>query len=181
MGYSLQLIIYYLIIFCRDHIFMKSLELFKEQELGGKPFIHIEVPKDVLPTRTDYSGFINFLRRNLPDGSHLKQTFREFQDHDACRGFTRVIGSREYFETLRWIAEFGVDRGEAKPDAVWFDTLPTFLPFAVPKSTAEAGLFIISSSEGMVWSGDFETDGVGLRDGVTFKSLHLETIQIVVI
>lgn len=166
--------------------------LYKETLLGGKPFFHCVLllkklpiynygPYLGFPLNPDLSRAIDFITNKVPV-EELKIALKKPKGF-AFRGLIRTIGSKEYDETIHSIEEQGVDRGGPNREKTWFDDEPDF-PFqkAIPHDQQKVGLLIISKSEGMInmWGEDYPTEGVKLKEGHSFKDLHVGTIQIVV-
>lgn len=171
---------------------LQSHPLYKETLLGEKPFFHCVLPLTELPIHNygSYLGFpinldlsktIRFVSNNIPN-EELKLALEKPAEF-AFRGLVRVIGSKEYEATIRSIEEQGVDRGGPNREKTWFDDKPDF-PFkmAIPRHSQKVGLVIISKSKGManMRGENYLTEGVKLKEGYSFKDLHVGTIQIVV-
>lgn len=166
-------------------------DLYKETQLGGKPFLHCVLPlaelpihdhgsRMGLPMNPDFTRAVAFISDKISTGE-LRLAL-EKPTSFAFRGLTRVLGSKEYEATIHSIEEYGVDRGGPNTDKTWFgDELDLPLRFAIPRRQQQVGLLIVSRAEGMIiWGDDFSKEGVRLKEGYSFKDLHVGTIQIVV-
>lgn len=172
--------------------FQRRDNLYKETRLGRKPFIHCVLPLTELPTHDygsglglpmnpDFTRVVNFISNRIGAEEELRLAL-ERPAGFAFRGFTRVVGSEAYESTIRSIEEHGVDRGGPNGNKTWFNEgeIDLSLMFAIPQQKRKVGFLIIFKAEGMTWGDDFSTEGVRLKEGYSFKSLHVGTVQIIV-
>jgi hypothetical protein len=177
---------------------MSSAELFKGKQLGGRPFVHFDIPREVYPIRSfgpagygldigvSLVNVINHIRGRLEIGSAIKHALEMPQQY-AFRGVTRFLGL-DYLETIKSIEEKGIDfnrLGRSGPNGekkFWFE--PSYINYPLSKATplfdSEVGLLIVSRAKGLVWPDNFEEAGNSLEEGSTLKQLHVGTVQIAV-
>jgi len=162
--------------------------------LGDRPFSHRVIPRDLIPLVDDGPGAggynlqlspdlkpaLEYLTDSLEDGE-LKHALRN-PDKYAFRGILRKLDDPVYEKALAGIQDFGVDSGGPNGSKSWFEPDdPEFpLSFAIPRAREQVGILLVARRDGMVFDwARFSEDGVGLREGTTFKDLHVGTIQFI--